>query len=71
MCLQIPGKVVKITGNKAIVDYDIEKRTAVIADLKPKVGDWVLVVGKFIEEIVPDDAGRESLDKWLEIMKEE
>lgn len=70
MCLQVPGKVVKIVGDKAIVDYDIEKREAVIADLKPNVGDWVLVVGKFVEEIVPADAGRESLDNWLEIMKE-
>ena len=70
MCLQVPGKVVKIVKNKAIVDYDIEKREAVIADVKPKIGDWVLVVGKFIEETVPADVGRESLNRWLEVMKE-
>ncbi len=68
MCLQIPGKVISIKGKKAIIDYDIEKREAVIADISPKEGEWVLVVGKFIVEIVPEKIGRKSLNHWKKTM---
>ncbi len=67
MCLQIPGKVVSVEKNKAVIDYDLEKREAVIADVKCDVGDWVLVVGQFIVEKVPSDVGRESLNQWKKI----
>jgi hydrogenase assembly chaperone HypC/HupF len=68
MCLQVPGKVIKVEKDTAIVDYDIEKRKVIIADIVPKKGDWVIVVGKFIVEIVPEDSGRESLNHWKKIM---
>ena len=64
MCLQVPGKVIEIEGTKAVIDYDIEKREAVIEDVIPKKGDWVLVVGKFIIEIIPEEVGREALNHW-------
>ncbi len=68
MCLQIPGKVIEIKKNKAIIDYDIEKREAVIVDVKPKIGDWVLVVGQFIVDIVPEEHAKLSLEHWKKTM---
>jgi hydrogenase assembly chaperone HypC/HupF len=68
MCLQVPGKVIKIEKNKAVIDYDIEKRTATIEDVIPKVGEYVLVVGKFIVDIVPEDNGKEALEHWKKTM---
>lgn len=68
MCLQIPGKVIEIKKNKVKIDYDIEKRTAVIVDIKPKVGDWVLVVGQFIVDIVPEENAKLSLEHWKKTM---
>lgn len=68
MCLQIPGKVIEIKDNKAIIDYDIEKRTAVIVDVKPKIGDWVLVVGQFIVDVVPEENAKLSLEHWKKTM---
>ena len=68
MCLQIPGKVIEIKKNKAIIDYDIEKRHAIIVDIKPKVGDWVLVVGQFIVDIVPEENAKLSLEYWKKTM---
>ena len=68
MCLQVPGKVVKIEDNKITIDYDIEKREALIADVKPKVGDWVIVVGKFIVDTVPEDDAKFSLEHWKKTM---
>ncbi len=68
MCLQIPGKVIEIKDNKAIIDYDIEKREAVIVDVKPKLGEWVLVVGQFIVDIVPEKNAKLSLEHWKKTM---
>ena len=68
MCLQVPGKVIKVEENKVIIDYDIEKRQALIADIKPKVGDWVIVVGKFIVDLVPEDDAKFSLEHWKKTM---
>jgi hydrogenase assembly chaperone HypC/HupF len=69
MCLQVPGKVVKISGKKVTVDYDIEKRTAMIVDITPKINDYVLVVGKFVVDIVPEDNAKEALEHWKKTMQ--
>ena len=60
MCLQVPGKVIEKNGKDIKVDYDIETRDAIIYDVDCNVGDWVLVVGKFVIEIVPEKIGRKS-----------
>ena len=70
MCLQIPGKVIEIKDNKAIIDYDIEKRQSVIVDVKPKLGEWVLVVGQFIVDIVPEENAKLSLEHWKKTMSD-
>ena len=69
MCLQIPGKVIEIKDNKAIIDYDIEKRAAVIADVKCKKGDWVIVVGRFVVDIIPKNIAKTSLEHWKKTMR--
>jgi len=68
MCLQVPGKVIKIEKNKVTIDYDIEKRGAYVADILPKVGEWVIVVGKFVVDIIPEDAAKASLKHWKKTM---
>lgn len=68
MCLQVPGKVIEIRNNKAIIDYEIEQREAIIADIVPKVNDWVIVVGNFIVDIVPENNAKSSLEHWKKTM---
>lgn len=48
MCLAIPGKIVKIEGDNAIVDYVAEKRAAKIFSLDVSVGDYVIVQQKIV-----------------------
>ncbi|NMB56626.1 HypC/HybG/HupF family hydrogenase formation chaperone [Candidatus Beckwithbacteria bacterium] len=43
MCLAIPGKVIKIEGRKALVQYPGVTNAALISDEKVKVGDMVIV----------------------------
>lgn len=43
MCLATPGKITKIEGQKATVDYGSEKRQVLTGGEKIKVGDYVMV----------------------------
>ena len=43
MCLAIPGRIKKIEGLKAWVEYPQETRPALVADEQAKVGDYVMV----------------------------
>lgn len=52
MCLSIPGRVVSLQANKAVVDYGTERREALTDLLKPKVGDYVLVQAGLVVEVL-------------------
>ena len=68
MCLQVPGKVIKIEGKKATIDYDIEKKEAVVVDVVPKVGEYVIVVGQFVTDIIPEENAIAALKHWKKTM---
>jgi hydrogenase expression/formation protein HypC len=63
MCLAIPGKVLKISGKSAEIDFagEIRKSSAEFVDVR--VGDYVLAYGKHIIE-------RISKSEALNILKE-
>ncbi|MFH1592087.1 MAG: HypC/HybG/HupF family hydrogenase formation chaperone [Candidatus Woesearchaeota archaeon] len=65
MCLAIPGKIVEINGDMAIVDYGSEKREAKIVEEGYGLGDFVIVQGKIVIEKVPE----EEVKQWLELLK--
>ncbi len=66
MCLAIPGKIIRIEKDIAIVDYGSEKRQAnmVVGDFS--VGDFVIVQGKIVVEKVP----AEQVQQWLDLLAE-
>ena len=53
MCLAIPGKIIKIEGDLATIDYGTEKREAKIVRGNFKVGDYVIVQAKIVIEKIP------------------
>ena len=63
MCLAIPGKVIKVDGDQATLDYGEEQRV-VGAQFAPdlKVGEYVLVQAKMIVQKIP----KEQAEKFLE-----
>ena len=64
MCLAIPGKVIKIDGRQATVKYPQVIRPALIGDIVPKIGDYVLVqMGIVIQKMSKKDADL-SLSSW-------
>ena len=67
MCLAIPGKVIKINKENAIVDYLGEKRTVDCSLVDCKIGDYVIVQNKFIMQKVPEKEALEQLKLWKKI----
>jgi len=65
--LGIPGKIIKIKGKMAIVDFGGVEKEAIIALLDDvKVGDYVIVhAGYAIEKLRPEEA-----EETLKLLRE-
>ncbi len=70
MCLAVPAKITEINGEEAVLDYGGVKRKANISMLSDViVGDYVLVhVGYAISKL-DEDAAKETLKLWDELLK--
>ncbi len=69
MCLAIPGKVIGIKENKALIDYGgvtRETDTSLIENIE--IGDYVIVhVGFAIQKLSKEDA-LEAIKLWEELL---
>ncbi len=68
MCLAIPGRVVEVKGQQALVDFGGVKRTVYLTLLPREVkpGDYVMVHTGFAIEVVDQ---REAEEVW-QLLKE-
>ncbi len=66
MCLAIPGKIVEINDDVAIIDYDAEQRKAMILENKFQVGDYVIVQAGVILQKVSKKEAEASLKLFKE-----
>jgi hydrogenase expression/formation protein HypC len=64
MCLAIPGKVKKIEGLKALVEYPGEVRQALVGEENIKVGDFVMVQMGIIIKTLTSKEAEASLKAW-------
>ena len=63
MCLSVPGKVVEMREDgKCVVDYEAEKREAMIFGDDIEVGDYVVVSNKVVVMKVPKDQAADYLN---------
>jgi hydrogenase expression/formation protein HypC len=70
MCLAIPGKIMKIDGELAKVDFGDGTAREVNASLVDvKVGQYVIVHAGFAIEILDEHAAKETLKLWDEILE--
>lgn len=69
MCFAVPGKITKIEGSYALVDFGGAQRKVNILLLEGvEVGDYVLVhVGYAIQKVSEQDA-HETIKLWNEIL---
>lgn len=60
MCLAIPGKIIKIEGITATIEYNKElQREANCSLIKCSVGDYVIVQAGFVLEIVNEQRAKD------------
>jgi len=63
MCLAVPGKIIKIDKNKALIDFGDHKHEASL-DLKKdlKIGDYVYTHDKYVLDKISKQEAQEILN---------
>jgi hydrogenase expression/formation protein HypC len=68
MCLAIPGKIINIEGNSALVDFDGVKQNIIIALIQnPEVGKYVIVHAGYAIEMINEEEAMDAINQWKEI----
>ncbi|MFX1277919.1 MAG: HypC/HybG/HupF family hydrogenase formation chaperone [Promethearchaeota archaeon] len=72
MCLAIPGKIMNIEGNSALVDFDGIKQRVIIALIQdPEIGKYVIVHAGYAIEMMDEKDALEAIDQWKELAEEQ
>lgn len=67
MCVALPGKVIKLEGTKATVDFNGNRVQAEAGLVKAKPGDYVLVHAGCILQVLSKEEGDSLTDLFLEL----
>jgi len=61
MCLAVPGQIVEVHENQAVVDFQ-GSRLSISTVMTPEVraGEWVLVHAGFAIAVIPEDEARKT-----------
>lgn len=72
MCLAIPGKILEINGNSALVDFDGIKQSVIIALIQnPEIGKYVIVHAGYAIEMINEKEALEAIEQWNEIAEDQ
>jgi hydrogenase expression/formation protein HypC len=72
MCLAIPGKILEITDNSALVDFDGIKQNVIIALIQnPEIGKYVVVHAGYAIEMMDEKEAKEAIDQWKELAEDQ
>lgn len=64
MCLAIPGKVKEVRGEKLIIEYPTETRSALAGGVPVKIDDYVLIQMGIVIKVVTEKEARVSWKAW-------
>lgn len=67
MCVAMPGKVISVNGNKAVVDFSGNQINAEAGLVKIKPGDSVLVHAGCILQVMSDEEADSLADLFKEL----
>lgn len=72
MCLAIPGKILEIDQNSALVDFDGIKQNVIIALIQnPEIGKYVIVHAGYAIEMMDEKDAIEAINQWKELVEEQ
>ena len=69
MCLAVPAKVVKISGNEAKADFGGVLQTVNISLVDVDIGEYVIVHAGFAIEVMDEKEAKETLKLWREVLE--
>lgn len=62
MCLAIPGKIIKLDGEKAIADFNGIEKEINVSLIKAAIGEYVVVHAGFAIEKTDEQAAKEAYE---------
>jgi hydrogenase expression/formation protein HypC len=68
MCLAIPGKIIKIEGDLADIDFGGVIRRANVAMVEAEVGQWAVIHAGFAIEIMDEEEAQDTIKLWNEVL---
>ncbi len=72
MCLAIPGKILEINGNSALVDFDGIKQNVIIALIQnPEIGKFVIVHAGYAIEMMNEKEAMDAIYQWKELAEDQ
>lgn len=71
MCLAVPGRVIAVKGDKALVDFGGVRREVMLTLLDEEVtpGSYVLVHTGYAIQVLDQREAEETIKLWKEIAK--
>ena len=69
MCLSVPGKIIEIKKDVAVVDYGIEKRKGKIIEKNYSKGDYVIIQGGIVVQKIEKKGAEEALRMYKKAVK--
>ncbi len=70
MCLAVPGKIIEIQGDKAIVEYgEGVTNKANITLVEVEVGSYVLVHAGFAIKVLKEKDALETIEVWKQVLE--
>lgn len=64
MCIAAPGKVIKVDGRTALVQYGKDSRKALVGADPVKAGDYVMVQMGIVVKILTPEEAHFSISAW-------
>lgn len=72
MCLAIPGKILEISGNSALIDFDGIKQNVIIVLIQnPEIGKYVIVHAGYAIEQINEKEAMQAIEQWREIAEDQ
>jgi len=68
MCLAVPGRVVSVNGQNAIVDFGGVQRETNISLVRVIPGEYVVVHAGFAIQTVDEEEAKETIKLWEELL---
>ena len=70
MCLAVPGKIIEINDDKAVIEYSQGvTNTANISLVDVEIGDYVLVHAGFAIQTLDEKEAMETLEVWRQVLE--